>query len=178
MRRGYNPGFEFRSKAMSAFPEGVHFDAVLPLVWQPQVSWQPFEVARYLDVLADFDTAERAEAVTGEQAKLDLQLLWLARLMNPSLPLPAPVTIGLEYVRWSANDVALGAKGCLAMVPDEALPHLLSLPVEVIAVEPDGMETVVTARWQLDHAAARDAFERYVFRCHREQIRQERGTKP
>ncbi|WP_432720654.1 PilZ domain-containing protein [Jeongeupia wiesaeckerbachi] len=162
---------------MNAFPEGVHFDAVLPLVWQPEARWQPFEVARYLDVLADFDTVERAEPVTGEQAKLDLQLVWLARLMNPVLPVPVAVTIGLEFVRWPADGVVVGAQGCLAMVPDEALPHLLSLPVEVVAVETVGTETAVTARWLLGQGAARDAFERYVFRRHREQIRHEREAK-
>ncbi|GHD60220.1 PilZ domain-containing protein [Jeongeupia chitinilytica] len=160
---------------MSAFPEGVCFDAILPLVWQPDARWQPFEVARYLDVLADFDVTERAEPISAEQGRLDLQLIWLARLANPILPAPAGVTVGLEFVRWQGGGVSIGERGCLSIAPGEALPHLLALPAEIVAI--DAAMATVTARWQLDHPAARDAFERYVFRRHREQIRHDREAK-
>ncbi|BCL75195.1 hypothetical protein JHS3_09310 [Jeongeupia sp. HS-3] len=163
---------------MSTFPDGVFFDAVLPLQWQQETDWQPLEVARYLDVLADFEVTERPDIVAAHEAKLDLQLVWLARLMTPVLPSPAHVTIGIESVRWQGVDGRVGERGCLAIAPGTALIHLLRLPAEIVAVEPSPQGSIVTARWCFDHLGARDAFERYVFRRHREQIRQEKGDQP
>ncbi|AOX99468.1 PilZ domain-containing protein [Jeongeupia sp. USM3] len=160
---------------MQAFPDGVFFEAELPLAWQRQRCWQPLEVARYFDVLADFEVVDRADAADVHQAKLDLQLVWLARLMTPSLPAKVAVTVGLESVRWLAADLEPGERGCLAIAPGAALPHLLALPAEIFDVDASPQGTVVTARWCFDHAGAKDAFERYVFRRHREQIRHGRG---
>ncbi|SMC24803.1 Atypical PilZ domain-containing protein, cyclic di-GMP receptor [Andreprevotia lacus DSM 23236] len=155
---------------MGEFPDGVCFSASLPLRWQAAPLQSAFEAGRYFEVLSAFEQAEEPDP---EHARLDLQLLWLARLLNPSLPTPQAVRVGIEHVEWWAEQPPQPASGWLAVSFSDTLPYLVSLPLVLqdSVAEQGGWRC--RGSWALTDEALRIAFERLVFRRHREQIRRQ-----
>ncbi|KAF0814361.1 hypothetical protein IGB42_01262 [Andreprevotia sp. IGB-42] len=129
-----------------------------------------FEASRYFEVLNAFEQTEERSV---DDAKLDLQLLWLARVLTPALPAPCTLTVGLEHVEWLATTQPAMQAGWLALCFSSTFPYLVSLQAQIestLAVA-DGWRC--TARWRIEDDALRTAFERTVFRRHREQIRRQ-----
>ncbi|WP_187359882.1 PilZ domain-containing protein [Chitinolyticbacter meiyuanensis] len=154
--------------------DGVYFDARLPHQWLAEARQSAFEAARFLHVLAAMEHPVADEP--GEhEAKLDLQLVWLARLITPQLPPAVPMRIGIEHVVWGQESPLIaGEHGWLGFSPSATLPYLLTLPAHVVACEPVGRGHRITAHWLIHDDLLKEAFERMVFRHHREQIRRER----
>ncbi|HSC80954.1 MAG TPA: PilZ domain-containing protein [Chitinolyticbacter sp.] len=154
--------------------DGVYFDARLPHAWLPAARQSPFEAARFLHVLAALEH-QGGEELGEHDAKLDLQLLWLARLITPELPAASLLRLGIEHATWAQEaPLPAGEQGWLGFSPSTTLPYLLTLPAQVVACEPAGQAHRVSARWLITDQHLKDAFDRMVFRHHREQIRRER----
>ncbi|WP_169307259.1 PilZ domain-containing protein [Chitiniphilus eburneus] len=155
--------------------DGVHFQSRLPLAWQTESKQSPFEAARFLDVLGAIEHVGD-DTPDPRDAKLDLQLVWLARLLTPALPPSVEARIGIEHAVWfQAQPLPSGARGWVGFSPSDTLPFLLSLPAQIIACEPSGSGGHrVAARWIIEDQMLREALERMVFRHHREQIRRKR----
>ncbi|GLS04112.1 hypothetical protein GCM10007860_12580 [Chitiniphilus shinanonensis] len=154
--------------------DGVHFQSRLPLAWQTDSSQSPFEAARFLDVLGAIEHLGD-DVPDPRDAKLDLQLVWLARLLTPALPPSVEVRIGIEHAVWFQQQaLPVGTCGWVGFSPSATLPFLLTLPAQVIACDAANGGHRVAARWVIDDLGLREAFERMVFRHHREQIRRKR----
>lgn len=159
---------------------GVHFQATLPLAWLPVSACVPFEAARYLAVLAEFEHSaeDRSPEQSQLHAKLDLALLWLARSLAGEMPAPCAAWVGLEWLSWDAQmPLAVGSTGALALNLSSALPFLLQLPATISACEQNGALWRVQAQLMIEDEGLRDGWERTVFRYHRRAIQQERGTR-
>lgn len=160
--------------------EGVHFCAALPLAWQGQSYSSSLETARYLAVLAEFEQNHEdvSTAQTEINAKLDLTLLWLARVLARDLPPQCEAAISLEQLRWqSLAPLKVGEQGFVVLNLSESLPFLLSLPAQVVACEENAGRWQITASLQITDEGARDWWERTVFRCHRRAIQIKRGVR-
>jgi len=106
------------------------------------------------------------------EAKLDLNLLLLGRLLEQALTPP-----GARVVRWSirgariedpeAADALIGSAGILQIQPCDWLPESLELPASVFAVEPGHWTWM---RFPTFAPSLHDALERHLFRLHRRQI--------
>ncbi|XZG69151.1 hypothetical protein ACTSKR_10855 [Chitinibacteraceae bacterium HSL-7] len=154
---------------------GVHFNATLPLAWSERPLQPPLERLRFLEVLHAHEKLETSENELS--ARLDLQLIWLARLMRPELPDTVPCTIGLEGVRWRAPAaLEVGDKGFVAVSLSGELVYLLGLPAMVEGCSAVEGGWLIDARWQFDDAE-RDVFERLVFSRHRADIRRGEGDR-
>lgn len=160
--------------------EGVHFCAVLPLAWQEQCYSSSFETARYLAVLAEFEQNREdiPAAQTEINAKLDLALLWLARMLASDLPPPCEAAIGLEQLCWQSQaPVAVGEQGFVVLNLSQSLPFRLSLPAQIVACAENTGCWQITAHLQISDEGSRDWWERTVFRRHRRVIQIERGER-
>ncbi|MDR3413416.1 MAG: hypothetical protein P4L87_21090, partial [Formivibrio sp.] len=146
---------------------GVHFYANLPLSWQPDFECIPFESARYLAVLAEFEHAleDRPQEQAQLHAKLDLLLLWLARSLSKEIPASRKTWIGLEAMSWeSAVPLVVSDVGAVALNLSDALPFLLQLPATITACEQAGEIWRVDAQLIIKDENLRDWWERTVFR--------------
>ncbi|UXY14298.1 PilZ domain-containing protein [Chitiniphilus purpureus] len=158
--------------------DAVHFTARLPLAWRAQGDQSAFEAARFLDVLTALEHGGE-DAPDARDAKIDLQLLWLARLLTPSLPPETDVRIGIEHAVWMQPEpLSAGQPGWLSFSPSTVLPFLLCLPAQVVACDAAAGRHRIGVRWTIAEGMLREAFERMVFRRHREQIRRERAGQP
>ncbi|WP_035051602.1 PilZ domain-containing protein [Andreprevotia chitinilytica] len=161
---------------MADFSDGVWFAAELPVVWLPASQQSTFEACRYLDVLTAFEQAGAAE-VRPEDAKLDLQLLWLARVLTPQLPPVGEVKLGLEHVEWRATAKPDQDDSWLGIALSNLFPYLVSLPIHLESAVNEGGNWRCTAAWRVGDELLRDALERTIFRRHREQIRRLHSTQ-
>lgn len=157
--------------------EGVCFAATLPLQWQSGPALPSLEAARYLAVLAEFEqTREEAGGSSDNNAKLDLILLWLSRVLTTTQPVPCAAVLGLESLTWqSAQPQLAGSTGAVALNLSDALPFMLTLSAQIEACEQRGEIWQLRASLQFDDENLQDWWERTVFRRHRRMIRQERG---
>jgi len=106
------------------------------------------------------------------EAKLDINLLLLGRLLEQTLTPPRA-----RVVRWSirgariedteAANALIGSAGILQIQPCDWLPESLELPASVFAVEPGHWTWM---RFPAFAPSLHDALEQHLFRLHRRQI--------
>ncbi len=107
---------------MSAPSESFYVPATLPLRWSSQPGQSALEATRYLQVLMLLEHPEGDEP-DPMQRRLDLQLLWLGRLLTPQLPSHADVQFGLDDLVWtSAQALLAGQQGWLDVSLSMNLP--------------------------------------------------------
>lgn len=169
---------------------GIEYHAHLPLAWQdgqataPQTAdWmrenvtalhavaalesQPHE--RELDHTANVDfTAARLEA------KMDLVLQWVGKLLLAQHPLPpaTDIILGSQNISWKCPVELKAAQfGVITLYLAPNLPMPLILPVQIIAC------STGQARAQLLHLSteAQDALDRALFRHHRRALQARSG---
>ncbi|MDR3429177.1 MULTISPECIES: PilZ domain-containing protein [Silvimonas] len=163
---------------MPNFPDGLYYQTSLPLAWLDAPVQSELEAQRYLEVLEAMEQhPHEGIEVSQVEARLDLQLLWLARLLTPQKPPERDAEIGIEHIRWSQTDAPqVGAEGYVGMILSPSLPYLLSIAATITEVEPVDGAVQVMATWTWQIQSLREAFERTVFRHHRVQIRRNRGA--
>ena len=148
----------------------------MPFRWQTSASLadsSDWEMVRYLTVLADFEHKHHAldEAASVQTAKLDLTLLWMARLLPAQMPPAGEVMMGLESVTWiSMHAIAEQQTGQVQFCLSQQFPLLLQLPVQVTSCRECGGAYQMTARWTGLSEELLDLLEKTVFRYHRRQI--------
>ncbi|GGP18766.1 PilZ domain-containing protein [Silvimonas iriomotensis] len=163
---------------MPDFPDGLFFETSLPLTWLAEPVQHPLEAQRYLEVLEAMEQHPHEEReVSQVESRLDLQLLWLARLLTPQKPPERDCVIGIEYLQWSQPDaLTAGQEGYVGLILSPHLPYLMSLPARIEQVSSQGEGQLILARWVYPTPGLKEAFERTVFRRHREHIRRNRGA--
>ncbi len=163
---------------MPHFPDGLFFEARLPLTWQNEPVQHPLEAQRYLEVLEAMDQHPHEEReVSQVESRLDLQLLWLARLLTPQKPPERDSLIGIEHVQWVQSEpLAVGQRGYVGLMLSNSLPYLMSLPAQVEHIETGDDGQIILAKWDYPTPGLKEVFERTVFRHHREFIRRNRGA--
>lgn len=175
---------------------GIEHHAYLPLAWQDTNALPPQQIADWMrdNVIAlqaidaveshtsQAHDRESERAASGDhntlrlEAKVDLLLQWIGKLLLAQQPLP-PATefiLGPEVVAWKCPIVLkAGSQGVLSLYLAPKVPTPLMLPVEVISCI-DGQ-----ARAKLLHltADAQDWLDRTLFRYHRRAL-QARSQNP
>lgn len=161
---------------LSASAESFYVPATLPLRWSSQPGQSALEATRYLQVLMLLEHPEDDEP-DPLQRRLDLQLLWLGRLLTPHTPPPADVQFGLDDLVWTSTQPLLaGQQGWLDVSLSHEFAYLISLPLEIISAEPQGDTWQIRARYLWPQQSLREAFERVLFSRHRVHIRTLRGA--
>lgn len=169
---------------------GVTYEVNLPLSWEPLTGVSPAEVADWmhsdaalLHALATMETtvSDPEGEMTGAQgktlerleAKLDLTLDLLAKLMFKSAPHPpsASVTLSAVAIEWQTpRPPAVGDNILIKLYLKPTLPLPVSLPARVIGVEAGEYESRVGAEFVSLSEEVQDWMERTVFRYHRRAI--------
>lgn len=173
------------------FGETLSCDLVLPAAFEPGAHPAPaaqaesllLSLAQVEDLRGEDTTEDKKEASAAVQrvnAKLDLMLALLGRLVRQSMQMPPP-----RAVRWSARGLRLelptasgypaGATGMVALQASDWLPDRLELPATVLGeaeLEP-GRHALWLAFPTLTAGLA-EALERHLFRLHRRQIAESR----
>jgi hypothetical protein len=175
---------------------GIEHHAYLPLAWQDAGVLTPQQIADWMrDNVIALQAIDAVESHTSQahdreseraassdhntvrlEAKVDLLLQWMGKLLLAQQPLP-PATefiLGPEVVAWKcATTLKPGSLGVLSLYLAPNVPTPLMLPVEVISCA-DG-ET----RAKLLHLTedAQDWLDRTLFRYHRRAL-QARSQNP
>ena len=175
---------------------GIEHHAYLPLAWQDASVPTPQQIADWMrdNVIAlqaiDAVESHASQAHDREseraassdhntvrlEAKVDLLLHWMGKLLLAQQPLP-PATefiLGPEVVAWKCSTILKpGSQGVLSLYLAPNVPTPLMLPVEVICCI-DGQ-----ARAKLLHLTedAQDWLDRTLFRYHRRAL-QARSQNP
>lgn len=107
------------------------------------------------------------------EAKLDLALHLLARVLEPNPPAgPKTVHLGAETLAWAdETPPAQGLSILISLRPSEQLPLTLELPA--LAQAPEG--SMAEARLQDLPEEFADALTQFIFRRHRQAIRARSG---
>lgn len=108
-------------------------------------------------------------AVARLEAKLDLSLHLLARVLGGDSPVPAPAAIILssEGCRASVAETLQTGEHCLVRFrPDPAL----ALPLDLPAVAVSQAGALTTLRWLDMPEPVREAWEQWLFRQHRRAV--------
>ncbi len=177
-------------------PPGIEHHAYLPLAWQDSSAFTPHQIADWMrDNVIALQAIDAVESHTSQahdreseraassdhntvrlEAKVDLLLQWLGKLLLAQQPLP-PATefiLGPEVVAWQcATLLQPRSQGVLSLYLAPHVPTPLMLPVEIISCI-DGQ-----ARAKLLHLTedARDWLDRTLFRYHRRAL-QARSQNP
>jgi len=169
---------------------GIEYHAHLPLAWQDgqpssqQIAEWMRENAAALHAVAALEgpTHERdMEHTSGVdftaarlEAKMDLVLQWVGKLLLAQHPLPptTDVILGSQTIVWKCPIVLKPEQfGVISLYLTTSLPIPLKLPVQVIAC------TSGQARAKLLHLSldAQDALDRTLFRHHRRALQARSG---
>ncbi len=180
---------------MSAI-RGVTFQADLPLVWRATEALAEEVILEWLHsnaillrALATMEappgerdiesTAENDKRLERLEAKLDLTLDLLTKLMARDTPKPpsCPVTVSAAAIEWTSVAAQACGTGVITLFIDPRLPQPLQLPALVAhsTLTDDGHKTMAEFL-HLDEET-REWLERAVFRRHRRHIQAVRGKK-
>jgi len=173
------------------FPTGVHFQAELPVAWEPlpgpstaQVSGsQANEELLGNLLILDEAVADAEEDAPQEhwrrvEAKLDLMLSLLGEMLagQRGLPAPRPVYLGGEVLCIDGiSDQPLPAVGDWLRVQLYLLPSIPRPLVVAVEVLPSKTPKRLLLRLTGLPETTRDLLERFVFRQHRRAIAQARS---
>lgn len=116
------------------------------------------------------------------EARLDLTLVLLGRLLQRESPAAGPVALrwsrhGLRLQRDQLASIAPGTPGIVSLQPAEWLPDAIELPVVVIAEADTGQGPQLWLRLETQNEALLAAVERHLFRLHRKQIADSRRNR-
>lgn len=173
------------------FGETLSCDLVLPAAFEPGAHPAPaaqaesllLSLAQVEDLRGEESPEDKKDtslAVQRVNAKLDLMLALLGRLVRQSMQMPPP-----RALRWSARGIRLelpsapsltpGAAGMVALQASEWLPDRLELPATVLAeVELAPGHHALWLTFPALSAGLAEALERHLFRLHRRQIAETR----
>lgn len=174
---------------------GVSFQAEMPLGWEAVSlpagnvlhEWMHANVA-LLHALSTMETqAPEYENESGSdvdrrldrvEAKLDLMLNLLSRVLARSAPQPAActVTLSASRIEWisSANAPVAGQNVVISLFINPRLPQPLLLPARVLTASATTGGTRVGAEFSHLSEEAQEWLERTVFRYHRRFIQSRR----
>ena len=155
----------------------VSFDSHLPLDYQPQVSADAQARALLTTRLAlailagQGEQADAGSALQRLEAKLDLALELALQQHYPPLARHQPCRIGLEALVWQQPQaLAVGSQGVLSLQVQAPSALTLQLPLTIQHCQPQPDGFAITASWGMALGDAQAAWERWVFRQHRQQI--------
>ena len=166
--------------------DGLQWEGPMPLTWhdgEPNLAQRQVmlrEAALLLAAVNQLEAGRETDATSPDnrrldrlEAKLDLALHLLARVLQPQAPAKSrAVSLGAETVAW--DDDAPPAEGqaiILSLRPSEQLPLTLELPAVALAPE-NGR---ARARFQDLPDDLADTLTQFVFRRHRQAIRARSG---
>lgn len=161
--------------------DGLLCQCTMPLSWReaaPDASERRAMLGEAALVLAAINQMEGGHEIESApenrrlerlEAKLDLTLHLLAKVLEPAPPPPGiAVGLGGETVEWrDERPPAAGTAIVLELRPSEALPLAIRLPA--VALAPNG--GLARARFQELNEELADALTQFVFRRHRQAIR-------
>lgn len=155
----------------------VSFDCHLPLDYQPQGDAHAHAQALLTTRLAlailagQGDVADSAPAQQRLEARLDLMLELALQQRYPLLARHAACRIGLEAVAWY-HHTALppGSQGLLSLQVQSPSALTLQLPLTIRHCQPQADGFAIVAGWGPALGDAQAAWERWVFRRHRQSI--------
>lgn len=177
--------------------DGVAYAAELPLHWAPLHSVQPAQAEQWLHqtaallrALAVIETplsdSERdlssphGKAMERLEAKLDLALSLMMQLAREQteLPAPHPAVLRARSLEWSGEPAPEpGSLIVIFLHVSPKLPHALTLPAQVIAVEPRDGGVRIRANFTHLNQEVEEWLERTVFRFHRRAIQQQHSRQ-
>ena len=178
--------------------DGVFFETLLPLSWSlvshPVPSFILDEwMQTNITILRALSTMEAlpidkenelgataAKAIDRLEAKIDLSLTLLAKLLvqNTAFPQAVAVTLSGSSVKWiNPEGPTLGNDVTLSLYLSHRIPQPLILPAKVTSseIETDGLHT--SATFTDLSAEMQDWLERTIFRYHRRSIQQRHSGK-
>ncbi len=178
-------------------PEGLYYEAELPLRWQAAEAGQHLAAdlhaednRRVLDAVSVLEEyhgdSEAASTMTMGtmtheiarlDAKLDLLLVVLGKLLRQQAPLPPAVRLRLSAsaLTWiAAEPPPDGQTGWVSLYLNELVPEPLTLPGRATSVLAEGGERWVEVRFAELPAGLQDSLEKHVFRHHRRAIAEAR----
>jgi hypothetical protein len=169
---------------------GVTYEGNLPLSWEPLTGVAPAEAADWmhsdavlLHALSTMEAAvsdpegelagARGKALERVEAKLDLALDLLAKLLFKSSPRPfsADVVLSASSLQWrTPHPPAAGEQVLIKLYLKPSLPLPITLPARITDVAPGDMDARVQAEFVSLSDEVQDWLERTVFRYHRRAI--------
>ncbi len=166
--------------------EGLACTCSMPLAWHPASLDENArlgmmrEAALLLNALNQMEGSHELESSGPDtrrferlEAKLDLALHLLARVLDPGIPPPfRDVTLSPLGVEWNDEQMPLaGASLILELRPSEHLPLTLRLPARA----GEALPGVARAHLVNPPEALEEALHQFVFRRHRQAIRARAG---
>lgn len=153
----------------------VSFDCHLPLDYQPQAgdAAQALLTTRLaLAILAgQGDNSDAGPAQQRLEAKLDLALELALQQRYPQPPAAVACRVGLEAIAWHhPSALPLGSQGLLSLQVQAPSALTLHLPLTIRHCAPQAGGFAIVASWGPALADAQAAWERWVFRRHRQSI--------
>ena len=173
-------------------PEGLWCECSIPLSWRQEAADADTEQRRLREAtlllhalnhmeampelgMADTGGAE-AKRIERMEAKVDLALFLLARVLEPNPPTENRlVRISPEQVAWQDEDPpAAGMHLLLELHPSPTLPLALRLPALALEREAD----MARAAFSPVNEPLSDALHQFIFRRHRQAIRDKTLARP
>jgi hypothetical protein len=173
-------------------PDGLWCECSIPLTWREDAADAPTQERRLHEAtlvlhafnqmeavpdlgLGEAGGAAEAKRIERVEAKLDLALYLLARVLEPAPPSKTRlVRLSPEQVAWQDEaPPAAGMPLLLELHPSPALPLALRLPAVALSKE----EGLARAALSLTSEALSDALHQFIFRRHRQAIRDKSLSK-
>lgn len=165
--------------------QGVCWEGKIPLTWEPVLHTKH---AAPEAVLAQLHALETATPHAQESGDMSQQIWWrIEQKLNvllgvlPQIPevqarLPPiyPVCFDAAGIDWLASEPITPAQGQLILYLSQGLPLALALPARLVACEAQTSGYLLKAQWHAWSEELHSAFDKFLFRHHRQQIRQHR----
>lgn len=153
----------------------VSFDCHLPLDYQPQPGHAPqalLTTRLALAILAgQADPADAAPGLQRLEAKLDLALELALQQHYPQHAPAVACRLGLEAIAWHhPQALAVGSQGQLSLQVQAPSALTLHLPLTIRHCLPQADGFAIVGDWGAALGEAQAAWERWVFRRHRQSI--------
>lgn len=178
--------------------DGISFEGNLPLSWSPITrpipvftldEWMHTNVA-ILHALSTMETVPTdkenelgtvaAKAIERLEAKIDLSLNLLARVLSQNIDYPdsVPVRLSAHGIEWVSSEApAPGAEIALSLYLSHKIPQQLVFPAKVTHTETTSGGQRTRAEFLDLNEDMKDWLERTVFRYHRRAIQSRHTTK-
>ena len=165
--------------------QGVCWEGNIPFTWENLPGNYPAPET----VLTQLQALDSTTSQTNENSDLHAQAWWrIEQKLNillgllPNIPainahLPAQHFVhfdahGLDWL--SASDIPTNKSGLAVLHLAGSLPLPLALPAQVIGYEKHADHYLVSIQWAGWSEELQSAFDKFLFRHHRQQIRQQR----
>jgi len=119
---------------------------------------------------------ETQQYLLAMDAKLELLLRWTGNLLNEKLSLPPVFEFGINahgiklFVTRNAQELSVNKYNLMKLYLSENYPEPLRLYTQLIRSESMPTQTAHILKIQFDQAETQEALEKYIFKCHRQQI--------